>query len=300
MALPLSLRDLKRTFPGMYDHYVQHEVRKMLKQVAAIVASPEPPQRYDAEFDTIQSSFKPWWGDYGYDAYSTWARGCERAVSLLKLEPARRPALSVFEAGTGDGMTGWVLASYGHQVTLNDADDWRDDRARSLPFVQGSVCSRLPLAAESFDLLLSYNGFEHIEDPKAGLEEMVRLCKPGGHIFIQFDPLFCSPLGLHAFSFMMPYPQFLFSEPFIDRKVKELGVNDLGQTQPFLQPTNKWRLGQFRALWRSCGCDVVDLSEVAEHRFLGTILKFPKAFSGNHLTVEDVTVKAITVLLRKK
>lgn len=298
----ISLRDkAKRTFPDVYARYVGWQRSKQRLRVAEILSSLDPPQHYDSEFDALQTSHTQYWPDYRYDFYSTWARGYERAGKLLKLESLRRPNLDVFEMGCGDGMTGHALASYGHCVTLNDTEDWRDSRVRKLAFVQGNVCGRLSIAPESFDLLISYNTFEHIEDPSSGLSEMIRLCRKGGHIFIEFNLLYCSPLGLHAFSFLMPYPQFLFSPSFVEEKVKELGANDLGQNLPFLQPTNKWRLSQFRQLWRSSECEVVSLiEERVEERFLEMVLKFPRAFCGRELNVEDLIVNGISVLLRKR
>lgn len=293
MNTRLSLHEIKqaskRAFPSAYEYYASWQNQEVRRRTLAILSSTDTPAHYDAAFDALQKSYVQWWPDYDFDGHSTWARGCERALSLLKLEALRVPKLAVLDAGCGDGVTGHALASYGHEVTLNDTDDWRDPRTHALPFVQGNVCGRLPLAEASFDLLVSYNAFEHIEDPKRGLDELVRLCKVGGHIYIEFNPLYCSPLGLHAFSFMMPYPQFLFSPSFIEANVKELGPNDL----------NKWRVAQFREVWRSCGCDVVSSSEVVDHRHLGIVSKYPKAFSGSQLTLEDLTVCSMSVLLRK-
>ena len=271
----------------------------MAERLAPILEESQTPESYDSEFETLQNSYSKWWDDYGFDGYSTWARGCERATRLLEVPTLRRPNLDVFETGCGDGMTAHVLESYGHQVTLNDAADWRDDRARTLPFVQGDICGRLPLKNESFDLLISYNAFEHIQDPRSGLAELVRLCKTDGHIYIEFNPLYCSALGLHAFSFFMPYPQFLFSPSLIDSKIRELGANDLGQNLPYLQPTNKRRLAEFRELWHSSGCTIVSLVEEVDPRHLGIVLKYPGAFSGRNLTVEDLSVSAVKVLLKK-
>jgi len=98
----------------------------------------------------------------------------------------------------------------------------------------------------------------------------------------------------------MPYPQFLFSPQLIETKVRELGVNDLGHEFHCLQPTNQWRLAQFRELWRDSGCEVVSLIESPEERHLGVVTEFPRAFCGRGLTVEDLVIQGVSVLLRKK
>jgi SAM-dependent methyltransferase len=299
----------KGAFPDAYTRYLRWQRKRvpLSARIAPILASDADPIYYDEHFERLQRSYSQWWPEYGYDEYSTWKRGCERAIKLLAISDLRARDLTVFEAGCGDGMTSYAIASYrtGARVVLNDTEDWRDKRAMSFPFVKGSVCRCLPIDSDSFDLAITYNTFEHIEDPGAAFAELVRLCKPGGHIHIDFSPLYCSPLGLHAFSFLMPYPQFLFSPTLIEAKVQELGVRDLGQEFHCLQPTNKWRLAQFRELWRNSACEVVSLLEgreerQLEERLLALVTEFPRAFCGRGLTVEDLQVHGISVLLRKK
>jgi ubiquinone/menaquinone biosynthesis C-methylase UbiE len=294
----------KKRLPGAYARYVrwQYDRVPLTRRIAPILASDSQSTCYDEHFEKLQNSYTQWWPEYSYDEYSTWTRGYERAMKLLAISELRSRDLAVFEAGCGDGMTTYAIASYGKvgKIVLNDTEDWRDKRAMSFPFLKGNICQRLPIDSESFDLAITYNTFEHIEDPGAALFELVRLCKRGGYIHIDFNPLYCSPLGLHAFSFLMPYPQFLFSSTLIEAKVRELGVKDLGQKFDRLQPTNKWRLAQFRDLWRGSACDVVSLVEGREGRHLGVVTAFPRAFCGRGLTVEDLVVGGVSVLLRKK
>ncbi len=288
--------------PTAYAYYVQWSKKKLPQRVANILASPDPPTFYDddAVFEDLQQVYKTkWWPDYGYDGCSTWVRGLERSSVLLKRAEFSEPGLKVFETGCGDGLTGYLLHCYGDVVTINDMEDYRDERAKPLSFVKGDICKGLPIESNSFDLALSYNGFEHIDDPSLGLAELVRICKPGGHIYINFCPLYCSALGLHAWSFNMPYPQFLFSPEYIQKQVERLGISDLGQSTTCLQPTNKWRLEQFRRLWRNPACSVVFLEEGKVDRFLNVIDRFPGGFQGRGLTLEDVTTDSVSVLLRK-
>lgn len=294
----------KEAFPHAYAGYLRWQGKRtpLRRRIAPILASNSQPICYDELFERLQNSYTQWWPEYEYDEFATWARGRERAVKLLKIPELRAHDLALFEAGCGDGMTSHAFASYGNfcQVTLNDTEDWRDDRAKSFSFVKGNMCRTLPVESESFDLVITYNTFEHIEDPEAALAELVRVCKRGGHIYIDFNPLYCSPLGLHAFCLLMPYPQFLFSPSFIEMKVRELGVNDLGQKMQCLQPTNRWRLAQFRGMWQTSGCDLLYLKESAEERHLSIVAQFPKAFCGRELTIEDLVIEGIAVLLRKK
>src|SRR5271165_3963440 len=215
------LKDVaKSAFPGAYARYVhwQYERAPLSRRIEPLLASNSAPRYYDERFEELQSSYSRWWPEYGFDNYSTWARGCERAIKLLGMADLRMRDLEALEVGCGDGMTSYALASYRNtsRFILNDTEDWRDARAMSFHFVNGNVCRTLPIDSNSFDLVMTYNAFEHVEDPRTALSELIRLCRSNGHIYIEFGPLYCSPLGLHAFSFKMPYPQFLFSPEFVE------------------------------------------------------------------------------------
>jgi SAM-dependent methyltransferase len=252
----------------------------------------------DELFNALQQAYDPL-PEYGYDQFSTWRRGFQRALALLDHPDLRKVGLVILEAACGDGMTGYALASYGHYCLLNDIEDWRDPRAKSLPFVLGDMCLGLPLASGTFDLVCSYNSFEHVEDPEQALAELMRVSKKGALIYLHFGPLYCSPWGLHAYrTLRMPYPQFLFSPTFIDEKLRKLGIRDLGRQMSKLQPLNRWRLEQFQRLWRESGCLVESLSLHSEYAYLDVVKRYPQAFRGYGLTFEDVTITSISVLLR--
>jgi 2-polyprenyl-3-methyl-5-hydroxy-6-metoxy-1,4-benzoquinol methylase len=53
------------------------------------------------------------------------------------------------------------------------------------------------LESNSYDYAFSHDSFEHFEDPKYILSEMIRLVKPGGNILIKFGPTWASPYGRH-------------------------------------------------------------------------------------------------------
>ena len=270
-------------------------------RIEAILARPDSPQVKDAEaaFEQLQRDAKPP-KEYGYQRFDAWWRGVQRCFWISPMCEVREPGKRVLEATCGDGMTGHAFASYGHEVTLHDLEDWRDARAKSLPFVLGSLAQPLALDDAQFDLVFSYNAFEHIDDPAHAIKELVRVCKPGGHLYIDFGPLYASAWGLHAYrTLRMPYPQYLFGEAFREQKFKELGLYDLGRDMDTLQPLNRWTPAQFEQLFRSCGCEVLSFKRHAELEHLHWIERFPQAFSGRGLTFDDVTVTRIDVHLRK-
>lgn len=56
------------------------------------------------------------------------------------------------------------------------------------------------LKDESFDYVFSHDSFEHFEDPKEVLNEMIRVLKPGGYLLIKFGPTWMGPFGRHMFN----------------------------------------------------------------------------------------------------
>lgn len=274
---------------------------RLLRRVDAILSSPEPPRPYDSEelFRRLQSEYGPR-GAYRYDAFSNWQRGVQRAGALMVQADLKSPGGRVLEAACGDGMTGAALAGFGHEVVLHDLEDWRDERARGLPFVAADLADRLPLEPDGFDLIFCYNAFEHISDPGAALTELVRVCRPGGRIVIEFGPLHASAWGLHAYrTVRFPYPQFLFSEAFLSEKFRSMGLWDLGKPMDALQPLNGWRVSQFDRLWAESGCVVVKNRRTIRPDHLGLVETYPLAFSGRGLTRDDLVVHALAVVLQK-
>ena len=79
------------------------------------------------------------------------------------------------------------------------------------------VCADLHqwAAPEKYDVLLSFDAFEHIDEPRAFLRRMKELVAPGGVAVVCFGPLFHSPFGDHMWGFFrvqLPWRGVLFSE----------------------------------------------------------------------------------------
>jgi SAM-dependent methyltransferase len=294
-TLHQALRRVNRAFDALSLAHQARTVNPILRRTGQPVYLD-----HEATFSALQNRYPPRAG-YGYDACSTWRRGVTRAGWLIENCALTAPGKAVLEVACGDGMVGLALAGFGHRVTLNDRVDWRDPRAAALPFVLGDVCRRLALESESFDLVCSYNAFEHLADPPAALAELLRLCRPGGLIYLSFGPLYASPWGLHAYRTLhMPFPQFLFSPAFLARKLVQLGIRDLGQAQSALQPLNRWRLARFDSLWSRSGCERLHLRHTAASPMhLDLIRRYPHAFAGRGLTFADVSTQAVSVLLKK-
>lgn len=277
--------------------------RVLHRALAACMRAPGGgPRSYDSDalFWRLQRRFKPRTG-YAYDPRSTMQRGTRRADALVSTLDLYRPGMRILEIGCGDAMTAQMLAARGHWCAAIDIEDRRDSRAGAVAFGLADVCAGVALAADQFDAVYSYNTFEHLHDPAAALDECVRVCRPGGRIYLEFGPLFASAWGLHAYKTVtIPYVQFLFSAPFIAQKLGTLGIDDLGRTRDALQPLNRWRVDQFRQLWQRPDCAIVAHGTTREYRYLPIVCRFGPAFGGRGLDFDDLTVKNLHVTLRKR
>lgn len=120
-----------------------------------------------------------------------------------------RPAFAgrrVLELGCGRGVLAWQMASEGADVLAVDLDPRLIDFARryiehrpvsgSLRFLLGDLLE-IDLG-ESFDLVISQNTREHVQEPAAMLRLLGNLLAPLGQIWAGFSPLYYSPHGDHA------------------------------------------------------------------------------------------------------
>jgi SAM-dependent methyltransferase len=77
---------------------------------------------------------------------------------------------------------------------------------------------------EKYDVLLSFEAFEHIDNPKGFLRKMADFMAPDGVAILGFGPLFHSPVGDHMSSFFriqIPWRGVLFSEKAVLRVRRE-------------------------------------------------------------------------------
>jgi len=63
--------------------------------------------------------------------------------------------------------------------------------------VTSAACERLPFPPTCFDVILSHEVLEHVQDDRRSLEEMVRVIKPGG-VIVLFVPNLGYPYETHG------------------------------------------------------------------------------------------------------
>ena len=77
---------------------------------------------------------------------------------------------------------------------------------------------------EKFDVLLSFDSFEHIDTPRPFMARMADFLAPGGRAVLAFGPMFQSPFGDHMYEFFrvqVPWRGVLFSEDAMLRVRRE-------------------------------------------------------------------------------
>ena len=97
----------------------------------------------------------------------------------------------ILENGCGVGMYVEHLSPVGGEVTGLEYDFERAAEAReNSPQIINAAGEFIPLSSSAFDLILSHEVIEHVQDDQAAIREMIRVLKPGGRI-----ALFCLNRG---------------------------------------------------------------------------------------------------------
>lgn len=144
-----------------------------------------------------------------------------------------RPDFRYLDIGCGTGEVTIALANLGcgHVTGIDFVP--RNIVQSELLAAQEGVTDKVEFVCEDvhkwnprqkFDVLISFNVFEHIDDPRLFLEAMVKLISKGGMVVLAFGPLFHSPFGDHMWDFFwlqIPWRGLLFSEQAILRLRQE-------------------------------------------------------------------------------
>jgi SAM-dependent methyltransferase len=166
----------------------------------------------------------------------------------------------VLEVGCGQGLLAEMLQEQGLDVSANDVIDILDPAVREsgVHFDTADVCEKLPYADGEFELVFAVNAFEHFSEPARALDEMLRVLRPGGLLYLTFDPLYYSPWGLHAARrISLPYPQILFSKETIQRYVDESQdeirhtYSEGSDTTKIGPPLNEYTLEEYRKIFKT-------------------------------------------------
>lgn len=100
-----------------------------------------------------------------------------------------------------------------------------------------------------FDFIYSINTFEHIPNPFRALDEIMRVLKPGGVFYIQFDPIWTSPFGHHLPDRLKePWSHLVYDQAEVHRRILENGGTE-ADIRVFETEMNRKRLSDYFALF---------------------------------------------------
>jgi ubiquinone/menaquinone biosynthesis C-methylase UbiE len=196
--------------------------------------------------------------------------------------------LDVLEVGCGHGGVTCFLAVAGARSVVGiDINDRNLLRARDFVETQerrlGSGC-KLPITlvemnayhlgfeAESFDVVVCDNSFEHFAKPDVVMREAARVLRPGGRLLVPVFSSIYSKYGLHLKNGLkLPWANLLFSERTIVRAMLRLAADDpkLVEIYPGLADSpervrdlrrykdlNDMTFGRFKAMAAETGLEV--------------------------------------------
>ena len=135
-----------------------------------------------------------------------WRAGQQRRLDMILNAAGDRIRGQILENGCGVGMYVEHLAPWGGTVIGLEYDFERAAEARiNSPHIFNAAGEHIPLPAGTFDLILSHEVIEHVQDDRAAVHEMIRLLrspepasgKPGGRAVI-FCPNRGYPFETHG------------------------------------------------------------------------------------------------------
>lgn len=106
----------------------------------------------------------------------------------------------------------------------------------------------LPFRDGWFDLAVSFNAMEHIPEPEKALAEITRVTRPGGLVYITFDPIWTADSGSHFHGRVpAPWAQLLLDDDEYVAQMKLGGAGD-DECSDYRFAMNRQRLPRYKAM----------------------------------------------------
>ena len=114
-----------------------------------------------------------------------WRAGQQRRLEMIAQAAGKRINGLILENGCGVGMYVEKLTNLGGRVIGLEYDFERTVEARiNSDKIINAAGEFIPLPSSTFDLILSHEVIEHVQDDRAAICEMIRVLKPGGRVVI--------------------------------------------------------------------------------------------------------------------
>jgi len=127
-----------------------------------------------------------------------WRAGQQRRLEMIIHAAGERIRGNILENGCGVGMYVEHIAPFGGTVIGLEYDFERAAEAGiNSPHILNAAGESLPLPSATFDLILSHEVIEHVQNDRSAIQEMVRVLKPGGRA-VSFCPNRGYPFETHG------------------------------------------------------------------------------------------------------
>jgi len=127
-----------------------------------------------------------------------WRAGQQRRLDMIIRAAGERIQGCILENGCGVGMYVEHIAPLGGTLIGLEYDFERATEARqNSPLIINAAAESLPLPSGTFDLILSHEVIEHVQEDHTAIREIVRALKPGGRAVI-FCPNRGYPFETHG------------------------------------------------------------------------------------------------------
>jgi len=121
-----------------------------------------------------------------------------------------------------------------------------------------------------FDIVLSKNTFEHIQNLDKIMPDIVKRMKEGGYFLVGFGPLYNSFYGDHKMTHsVIPWGHLLRSEKNIMKALNKKGKKKINSI--FDLGLNKYSLKQYENLFNTCGLNIIYYATNRNSRFISKI-----------------------------
>ena len=143
-----------------------------------------------------------------------WRVGQERRLEMIVHAAGERIRGRILENGCGVGMYVEHLTPFGGEVVGLEYDFERatDAGSRSMRILNAAG-EAIPHPASTFDLILSHEVLEHVQDDAQAVREMIRVLRPGGRAVI-FVPNRGYPFETHGIYWKGKY--YFGNKPFVN------------------------------------------------------------------------------------
>ncbi|MBU1002343.1 MAG: class I SAM-dependent methyltransferase [Proteobacteria bacterium] len=162
-----------------------------------------------------------------------------------------------------------------------------------MQFILGDL-HRHDFQGRTFELISSFNSFEHFDDPGLILNRCRSIIDDNGSLFIKFNPIYRSPMGSHQYrKINIPYVQNLFADDIVaeyfcyDKTADPYPGLNRKRTLEFdelLSRTERWELSFYK--------------RVTDYRFAWMTTVFAPELQA--FTADDLYVSGMIAVLKPK